>query len=49
MYWNLLAAGQWFFPGILISVSNKTDRHDILEILLKVALSTIILTIELAY
>jgi len=49
MYWNLLVAGQWFSPGTLISVSSKTDRHDILEILLKVALSTIILIVELAY
>ena len=31
-------AGQWFFP---FSSTNKLDRHDIAEILLKVALSTI--------
>jgi hypothetical protein len=31
-------AGQWFFP---VSTTNKTDLHDITEILLKVALSTI--------
>ena len=36
-----LAAGQWFSPGIPISSTNKTDRHDITEILLKVALNTI--------
>ena len=29
------------FPGPLVSSTNKTDRHDITEILLKVALSTI--------
>ena len=29
------------FPGTLVSSTNKTDRHDIAEILLKVALSTI--------
>jgi hypothetical protein len=29
-----------FFPDILVSSTNKTDRHDITEILLKVALST---------
>jgi hypothetical protein len=29
------------FPGPLVSSINKTDRHDITEILLKVALSTI--------
>jgi hypothetical protein len=36
-----LAAGQWFSLGILISSIHKTDRHDITEILLKVALNTI--------
>ena len=35
---QLLAAGWWFS---LVSSNNKTDRHDITEILLKVALSTI--------
>jgi hypothetical protein len=33
-----LATGRWFSPG---SSTNKTDRHDITEILLKVALNTI--------
>jgi len=32
-----------FFPGTLVSCTNKTDRHDITEILLKVALNTITL------
>ena len=36
-----LAAGWWFF---LVSSTNKTDRYDITEILLKVALNLIILT-----
>jgi hypothetical protein len=36
-----LATGRWFSPGTLISSTNKTDRHDITKILLKVALSTI--------
>ena len=36
-----LATGRWFFPGTLVSSTNKTDRHNIAEILLKVALSTI--------
>jgi hypothetical protein len=36
-----LAKGQWFTPGAPISSTNRTDRHDITEILLKVALSTI--------
>jgi hypothetical protein len=30
----------WFSPGPPVSSTNKTDRHDITEILLKVALST---------
>ena len=42
-----LAAGQWFSPGTPGSSTNKTDRHDIAEILLKVALNTITLTIIL--
>jgi hypothetical protein len=31
----------WFSPGTQVSSTNKTDRHDITEILLKVALNTI--------
>ena len=38
-YW--LVTGQWFSPGTPVSSTNKTDRHDIANILLKVALSTI--------
>jgi hypothetical protein len=34
----------WFFLGTLVSSTNKTDRYDITEILLKVVLSTITLT-----
>jgi hypothetical protein len=30
----------WFSPGTPASSTTKTDRHDIAEILLKVALST---------
>jgi hypothetical protein len=37
-------AGWWFSPGTLVSSTNKTDHYDITEILLKVALNTIILT-----
>jgi len=33
-----------FLPGIPVSSTNKTYHHDITEILLKVALNTIILT-----
>ena len=38
-----LMAGQWFSPGTPVSSTNKTDRHDITEILLKVVLNTITL------
>jgi len=31
-----LATGQWFSPGPPVSSTNKTDRHNITEILLKV-------------
>jgi hypothetical protein len=31
-------AGQWFSTGTTVSSTNKTDHHDITEILLKVAL-----------
>ena len=36
-----LATGRWFSPGPPVSSTNKTDRHDKAEILLKAALSTI--------
>jgi hypothetical protein len=36
-----LATGRWFSPGHPVSSNNKTHRHDITEILLKVALNTI--------
>jgi hypothetical protein len=36
----LLAHGQWFFPATPASSTTKTGRHDIAEILLKVALNT---------
>jgi hypothetical protein len=35
-----LLTGRWFFPGALVSSTNNTDRHNITEILLKVALNT---------
>ena len=38
---QLLAHGRWFPPGTLASSTTKTGRHDIAEILLKVALNTI--------
>jgi hypothetical protein len=36
--YQLLVHGRWFSPGTLASSTNKTGRHDIAEILLKVAL-----------
>ena len=36
-----LATGRWFSLGPLVSSTNKTDCHDITEILLKVVLNTI--------
>jgi hypothetical protein len=39
-----LAAGWWFSPVTPVSCTNKTDRHDIAEILLKVVLNTISIT-----
>jgi hypothetical protein len=37
---QLLAHGRWFSPGTSTSSTTKTGRHDIVEILLKVALNT---------
>ena len=39
-----LAAGRCFFPGTPVSSTNTTDRHEITDILLKVALNTITIT-----
>jgi hypothetical protein len=36
--YQMLAHGQWFSPGTPASSTTKTGRHDIAEILLKVAL-----------
>jgi hypothetical protein len=36
----LLAHGRWFSPDTSASSTTKTGRHDIVEILLKVALNT---------
>jgi hypothetical protein len=35
-----LTTGRWFSPRSPVSPTNKTDLHDITEILLKVALNT---------
>ena len=37
---QLPATGRWFSPGTPSSFTNKTDRHDITELLLKVVLNT---------
>jgi hypothetical protein len=39
--WPVIGGSQWNFPNIPVSSTNKTDCHDIAEILLKVALNTI--------
>ena len=36
-----LATSRWFSPGPPVSSTKKSDRHDITEILLEVALNTI--------
>ena len=41
-----LATGRWFSLGTPVSSTNKSDRHDIIEILLKVVLNTINLQIK---
>ena len=42
-----LAAGRWFSPGTPVSSTNKTYRHDITEILLKVTLKTVTLLLDM--
>jgi hypothetical protein len=44
-----LATGRWFSPGPTVSSTNKTDHHDITEILLKVALMTTKQTIKVNF
>jgi len=36
-----LATARWFSPGPPVSSNNKTDHHDITELLLKVVLKSI--------
>jgi hypothetical protein len=48
--YQLLAHGRWFSPGTPAKTgTTKTGRHDIAEILLKVALSTINQSINLNF
>jgi hypothetical protein len=37
--YQMLADGRWFSPDTPVSSTTKTGRHDIAEILLKVALN----------
>jgi hypothetical protein len=37
---QLLATGRWFSPDTLVFSTNKTDSHDITELMLKMALNT---------
>ena len=39
-FYQLIVHGRWFSPGTPASFTTNTGRHDIAEILLKVALST---------
>ena len=41
-----LTAGRWFSQGTPVSSINKIDRHDITEIVVKVALNTTTLTLN---
>jgi hypothetical protein len=43
-FFSVLPAGLWFSLSTPVSSTNKTDHHDITEILLKVALNTITTT-----
>ena len=45
---NDLRAGQWFSLGTPVFSSNKTDNDDITEIVLKMTLNTITLTLRSA-
>ena len=42
---GVLVAGWWFSLGTAASSTNKTDYHDITQILLKIVLNTITLTL----
>jgi hypothetical protein len=46
---QLLATGRWFSTSTLVFSTNKTHRHDQAEILLKVVLNTITVTIILVH
>ena len=43
------AEGRFISPSTTVSSTNKTDRHDIAEIMLKVTLNTITVTSDHMY
>jgi hypothetical protein len=45
--YQLLSHGRWFSPGTPASSTTKIGHHDIAEILLKVAVNTINLNLNL--
>jgi hypothetical protein len=45
-FFQWLVTGWWFCPVTPVSSTNKTDHHDKTEILMKVALNTITLTLN---
>ena len=45
-FFNCQTAGRWFSPGTPVSSTNRTAHHDIAEILLKVALNTVNITLN---
>jgi hypothetical protein len=47
--YQLLAHGRWFSPGTPASSTTKSGRHDISEILLKVALNLIFFSPEFTF
>jgi hypothetical protein len=47
--YQLLAHGRWFSPGTPSSSTTNSGRHDIAEILLKVALNTTNQSIKINY
>ena len=40
----IIQNGWWFSQGTPVSTTNKTDNHDITEVMLKMALNSITLT-----
>ena len=48
-YMIKFATGRWLSPGALVSSTNKTDCHNVTEVLLKVVLNTITLVLWFYY